>query len=158
MLQNLPYHERGKMLPIQVPWTYIKYTTYIMVISYNLWPVNLLSIISLYSYKSEGQYCHVPHDTALSRPTPLGLHSIGEAGYQSYFMEEEDIPEFSAEHSGVNVIYRCDGGLTTNLDLLGVASVQECFIACLLNTERKCWIFRLVFLCCLIELCNYNID
>lgn len=97
-----------------------------------------------YSYKEEGGHCHVPHDTAVERPTPLGLYGIEQTGYEAYFMQNETIPAFSEDHSGVGVIYWREeiDDRDYNVDLEGVATVAECFVACQLTTEEHCWIFR----------------
>ena len=96
------------------------------------------------SYNENDKSCHVPHDGESDRATPLGLHGQAQDGYKSYFMKQRIIPTFSEEHSGLGKVYWRNevDDLANNLDLYGVNSLLECYVACQLTTVGSCWVFR----------------
>lgn len=96
------------------------------------------------SYNEQEFTCYVPHDNVAARLTPLELYGRQATGFVSYFMQERTIPAFSEEYSGVGKLYwrNAVGDRQENLDLLGVYSLHECYVACQLTTEGSCWVFR----------------
>lgn len=101
----------------------------------------------IFSYDDGNLNCYVPHDSDDTRDTLVGVKSILQADYNSYFMEARTIPDFNSLPSVTGKQYWRNTGSSraaVNADLSGIDSVSDCFKACHVVTDGDCWIFRLV--------------
>ena len=86
----------------------------------------------------------MPHDSQADRPTLVDLDGESANGFTAYFMRDLTVPDLTIASSGVGTIYwkTAVSNHDDNLDITGVVSVQECYVACKLNNNDTCWMFR----------------
>lgn len=117
-----------------------------------------LSYVLFPSYKPDGKYCHVPHDSVNTRATLVGVKGITQAGYTAYVMEDNSRPLYNATVSKTNSVYWLGDtvqDLGLNAELTGIETAEQCYEACWIVNDGPCWLFKYVIMNPFIfQLCN----